>query len=68
MGKPDPAKSNGNTKEAEQLARALRDEARGVPPPPPRKRVQRLRKVSEHCDRIWVSPRCGGDFIQWRMK
>jgi hypothetical protein len=52
----------------DELAKALRDEAAGVPRPAPRKRERKLRKVSENCERVWVSPRCGGDFLQWKMK
>jgi hypothetical protein len=52
----------------DDLAKALRHEASNAPPPPPRKRIRKLRKVSDKVDRIWVSPRCGGDFIQWKMK
>ncbi len=57
----------------EDLAKALRNEGLNVPPPTAplegaRKRKQRLRKVSDVVERVWVSPRCGGDFIQWKMK
>ena len=33
----------------------------------PRKRAQRLRKLSEHVERTWVSAGCFGEAIQWRL-
>lgn len=48
------------------LGDALRRETE--PPPPPRKRERRLRKVSEHVEKVWVDPRCGGGYVQWTMR
>lgn len=52
--------------ERELLADALRREH--DPPPPPRQRQRRMRKVSEHVEKVWVDPRCGGGYVQWEMR
>lgn len=33
----------------------------------PRKRSKRLRKVSEHVERTWISAGCFGEAVQWRL-
>jgi hypothetical protein len=48
------------------LADGLRAES--APPRPPRQRARRLRKVSEHSEKVWVDPRCGGSYVQWQMR
>jgi hypothetical protein len=34
----------------------------------PRKRKLRLRKLSNHVERTWVSAGCFGEVVQWRLK
>lgn len=33
----------------------------------PRKRSKRLRKLSRHVERTWVSAGCFGEAVQWRL-
>jgi len=33
----------------------------------PRKRSKRLRKLSDHVERTWVSAGCFGEAVQWRL-
>jgi hypothetical protein len=51
-------------KERQLLADALQAASKVQP----RRRKLRLRKVSEHVVRSWVSAGCFGPSIQWRLK
>lgn len=66
VAKKDPTPTDPSPEDERRLlADGLRKESA---PRPPRQRVRRLRKVSEHTEKVWVDPRCGGSYVQWEMR
>ena len=51
-------------RERQLLAQALRAPVGA----PPRRRKLKLRKISDHVTRTWVSAGCFGEAMQWRLK
>lgn len=66
--KPDPKELIA--RERQLLADLLQTEAAraGLPATKVRRRALKLRKVSEHVERTWVSAGCFGEAVQWRLK
>lgn len=60
---PRPIPAEVTERERALLAEALRAQLQGVAP----KRKTRMRKVSDHVKRTWVSAGCFGEAVQWKL-
>lgn len=52
----------------ERERRLLAQALKSALPDAPRKRALKLRKISEHVERTWVSAGCFGEAVQWKLK